>query len=114
MQKWAVTSNSSFVNGAGAHLCLDAQNADPWTPGMSGDPLQLWPCTGGLNQQWSAESESDLSWILLINDWNQARGGTAMCLDALTEGTRTPDVDGDNVQLFTCNNHNNQQWSSSF
>ncbi|WP_318307296.1 non-reducing end alpha-L-arabinofuranosidase family hydrolase [Amycolatopsis solani] len=78
------------LRGAGSNRCLDVANASQ----SDGAALQIYDCSGGTNQQWTATDAGEL----------RVYGGK--CLDvpgsATTAGTR--------LQTWTCHGGANQQW----
>lgn len=70
----------------------------------SGDYLQLWGCNGRSNQQWyvTTNTGSPNGYYGLENGAN-----TSLCLDAYAGAIGS----GDNIQLWSCNNHSNQGWT---
>ncbi|SFW91101.1 non-reducing end alpha-L-arabinofuranosidase family hydrolase [Amycolatopsis australiensis] len=78
------------LRGVGSGRCLDVPNGNQ----ADGTSLQIYDCSGGANQQWTATSSGQLTVF----------GGK--CLDvpgsATTAGTR--------VQIWTCHGGANQQW----
>ncbi|MGW4528560.1 non-reducing end alpha-L-arabinofuranosidase family hydrolase [Amycolatopsis sp. NPDC004378] len=78
------------LRGAGSGRCLDVANAGQ----TDGAALQIYDCSGGANQQWTATDAGEL----------RVYGGK--CLDvpgsATTAGTR--------LQIWTCHGGANQQW----
>ncbi len=85
----------SVVNGASAHLCLDAAAQSDMN---AGGKVQVWKCVGDSNQQWVWDQGKQLV--------NQAHG---LCLDAAAQ---TNDDNGGTVQVWPCLNSDvNQEWS---
>lgn len=86
----AQAATSGAVRGVGSDRCLDVPNASQ----TDGTSLQIWDCSGGTNQQWTA------------TDNNQLTVYGNKCLDvpghATTAGTR--------VQIWSCSGGANQQW----
>jgi Ricin-type beta-trefoil lectin domain len=82
-----------------AGLCLDARTDATWNPGMDRDPVQLYSCTGTVNQYWFINSNGTIT--------NAVAG---LCLDARDDATWNPTMWRDPVQLHTCNGQENQQW----
>src|ERR1019366_4043624 len=82
---------AGVLRGAGSNRCLDV----PGSATANGTLLQIWDCSGGSNQQWTALSNGEL----------QVYGNK--CLDvpgfATTPGTR--------VEIWDCNDGSNQQWT---
>ncbi|MEV3858694.1 non-reducing end alpha-L-arabinofuranosidase family hydrolase [Streptomyces sp. NPDC050095] len=86
----AQAATSGALKGVGSGRCLDVPNASQ----TDGTSLQIWDCSGGTNQQWTATDSSQLT----------VYGNK--CLDvpghATTAGTR--------VQIWSCSGGANQQW----
>ncbi|MFB9370318.1 non-reducing end alpha-L-arabinofuranosidase family hydrolase [Kitasatospora albolonga] len=86
----AQAATSGPLRGTGSNRCLDVQGASQ----ADGAALQIYDCSGGANQQWTATSTNQLTVY-----------GTK-CLDvpnhATTAGTR--------VQIWACSGGANQQW----
>ncbi|MCG6499491.1 non-reducing end alpha-L-arabinofuranosidase family hydrolase [Kitasatospora sp. A2-31] len=86
----ARAATSGALRGVGSGRCLDVQNAGQ----SDGASVQIWDCSNGTNQQWTATSGNQLT----------VYGNK--CLDvpghATTAGTR--------VQIWTCSGGANQQW----
>jgi hypothetical protein len=86
----AQAASSGALRGVAAGRCLDVPNSSQ----TDGTYLQIWDCSGGTNQQWTA------------SDSNQLTVFGNKCLDvpghATTAGTR--------VQIWTCSGGANQQW----
>jgi hypothetical protein len=61
----------------GLNMCLDV----PWPHQGQGTPLQVYQCTGGVNQQWRAELSSVHGYQILVNR------GTGWLIDAANAGT---------------------------
>jgi hypothetical protein len=84
----ALADSTGALRGVGSGRCLDAPNQ------ADGTALQIYDCSGGASQQWTATSAG-----LLTVYGNK-------CLDvpgsATTAGTR--------VQIWTCHGGANQQW----
>jgi len=99
-----------FRNDFQANRCLDAKYDAGGNPGMEGDPVQIWDCSGGVNQKWYRELvEQDSAG----NAWYRIRNwfGGGLCLDAKNDGAGNPNQDGDPVQMWTCGvNSPWQEW----
>ena len=78
--------NCSFAQDGGSY-CLDDYNWDS-TPGSEVD---LWPCNGGSNQQWTIESDGSI-----VGSYSN------LCV-SLSQGTA--------VELERCDEQAGQQWS---
>jgi lysophospholipase L1-like esterase len=74
-----------------AGKCLDVSSGSS----ANGTAAQIWSCTGGVNQQWSAHSDGTL----------RALG---KCLDATGRGT----ANGTRIEIWDCNGGTNQQWQA--
>jgi Ricin-type beta-trefoil lectin domain len=106
----AATTNFEIINKASGK-CLDAENSPSHgrTPATNGDPVQLWTCLGTPNQMWHVKQTRVVGFPLEII--NNASG---KCLDAVNIGPSyvvNPFVNGDHVQLYSCNGRPNQDWS---
>jgi endo-1,4-beta-xylanase len=86
-------SSSGAVRAVGAARCLDVSGAST-TPGTL---LQIWDCSGGINQQWTRTSGNQLTVY---------SGSATLCLDAFGQGT----APGTKVDAWSCNGQANQQW----
>jgi Ricin-type beta-trefoil lectin domain-like len=101
--KAATMTNVQILN-ASRRLCLDAENDARHNPGQNGDKVQLWACLGHANQHWTVHSGPNGVGTIT----NSASG---KCLDAETfDNNHEPGIDGDKVQLYSCNGSANQQW----
>jgi len=129
-QQWQVGTNAELVNAASGE-CLDDTGAQT----ANGTLLDIWPCTGLVNQHWTPAAAPVMSGIpgkcmddpafnttggVLLQiydctgggnqDWTVQPDGTIQlagkCLDVL--GGRT--ADGTSVDLYTCNGGGNQHW----
>ncbi|MEV7625129.1 RICIN domain-containing protein [Actinoplanes sp. NPDC089786] len=97
-------------NQFGNRLCLDAVNDATSNPGHNGDRVQLWTCEPTNYWQWwefqSAGTHNGNPVFKIVNWW----GGTR-CLDARTDGSTNPNVEGDPVQIWNCESGAaNQLW----
>jgi glucose/arabinose dehydrogenase len=84
---------SGALHTMGSGDCLDVA-------GVSTDPgtqVQIWDCTGGLNQSWTHTAAGQLTVY---------SGGLRRCLDAEGGGTSA----GTSVIIWTCHGGANQQW----
>ena len=61
-----------------------------------GTKVEIWPCNGGANQQWSINSNGTITGVQ-----------SGLCLDVTGAST----ANGALVELWTCNGQSNQQWS---
>ena len=61
----------------------------------NGNKIQMWDCNGGVNQQWTAESNGTLQVY-----------GECMDITGANYGN------GTNIELWTCNGGANQQWEA--
>lgn len=109
-QYWNLNENSdsfgTITNGY-AGLCLDARDDATSNPHDKGDPVQLWSCNGGAQQQWEpidTQSSNGLSGYELVNK------ASGLVLDARNDGTWSPYDDGDPVQLYSWLAGVNQVW----
>jgi endo-1,4-beta-xylanase len=87
-------SGSGPIRAVGAGKCLDVPNSST-TPGVQ---VQIWDCSGQVNQAWTRSSSGQLSVY---------SGSSQMCLDAYDNQTAA----GTKVETWTCNGGANQQWS---
>ena len=110
-QKWNFNENvgsyGTITNGY-AGLCLDARDDATYNPGTDGDPVQLWSCNGGSQQQWEPVYEEDSSGTYYYALVNKADG---LVLDARDDATWNPTKDGDPVQLWGWLGGANQLWA---
>lgn len=84
-------TNGTALKGTGSGRCADlGQNTI-----TNGVQAQLWDCTGGQNQTFTATSRSEL--VLYGNK----------CLDAYNSGT----TNGTKVIIWDCNSQTNQKWT---
>ncbi|MFS8097197.1 ricin-type beta-trefoil lectin domain protein [Lentzea alba] len=79
------------ITGLGGK-CLDVTNGST----TNGNQPQMWTCTGGPNQQWTAGTDGTIR-------------GLGKCLDVTGNGT----ADGTAVQLWDCFGGGNQRWTAS-
>jgi alpha-galactosidase len=92
------TGGTGELVGAQSGDCLDtAGNGSPgpyvYTPG---DKEQIWPCNGGINQEFSPTSADELRTM-----------GATECLDVYNNETTA----GTKVELWPCNGGANQKWT---
>jgi hypothetical protein len=78
-----------IVSGLSSSKCVD----DSAFSTADGNKIQMWDCTGGVNQQWTAEPDGTL----------QVYG---KCMDI----TGANYSNSTNIELWTCNGGANQQW----
>jgi hypothetical protein len=94
----------------GYNKCLDARDDSTHNPDQLGDPVQVWSCNGGNQQEWNVQVEFDSSdgtqYIRLINK----ASGRGYVLDARNDGNHFPTTSGDPMQLYQYNGTSNQQW----
>jgi hypothetical protein len=108
-QTWSFSDNPNvgwepIVNGYG-RLCLDAETDNGGKPNQNGDKVQLYACTGSVQQQWRYDTANHR----LINRY------AGLCLDAKTESaTVNAGWNGDKVQLWSCSGAFNQRWDLYF
>jgi Ricin-type beta-trefoil lectin domain len=94
-------------NAYDTNMCLDQKNDSAGNPGNNGDKIQMWYCSGAMNQLW---------WILdgdrFVSYYASIVTGESMCLDAERDAVNNPTNNGDKVQLWQCTSGNlNQTWS---
>lgn len=87
-------TSSGPLHAVGAGKCLDIPNSST----TSGTQAQIYSCSGGANQVWTATASGQLTVY---------SGSSQMCLDANGTGT----VNGTKVIIWTCNGQPNQQWT---
>ena len=73
--------------------CLDTAGGHVFFPGTT---EEIWGCNGGINQEWSPTSASELRTM-----------GATECLDVFGSGT----APGTKVELWPCNGGANQKWT---
>jgi O-glycosyl hydrolase len=83
---WKVVNGSLQYAG----MCADANQAD-----TLGEPILLWTCNGGTNQQFLPQSDGEL-----------VGGHSGLCVDV----TGNTSADGTAIELWTCTNGANQHW----
>jgi hypothetical protein len=86
----AQAATSGAVRGVASGRCLDVPGASQ----NDGTFLQIWDCTGGTNQQWTA------------TDSNQLTVYGNKCLDVPGHATTA----GTKVEIWSCTGGANQQW----
>lgn len=89
------------IRSAAGNLCLDANDKGA-TAGQNGDPVQLWACYGGANQEWVPEYQSGQLARLASAKY------PGMCLNADNTGGL---ANGRRVQLWNCDNAANELWN---
>lgn len=108
-QHWNFNENvGSYgtVTNAASGKCLDATNDASHNPGTNGDPVQLWTCNGGAQQQWKLVLQANIpNTYALINLYSYAQA-----LDATSDATHNPGTDGDPAQLWSWTGTENQLW----
>lgn len=120
------------TKGVGSGRCLDVPNSST----TDGTQVQLWDCSGGTNQQWTATASGELrvygnkcldaagsangakvqiygcsgadnqKWRL-NSDGSIVGVQSGRCLDAVGAGT----ANGTLIQLYACSNGSNQRWT---
>ena len=115
-QNWTFSGASGGLNTIkdGYGLCLDARDNSTHNPGDEGDPVQVWSCNGGAQQQWDVEVAKDLSgeqYIVLYNNASPTNGPEV--LDARNDATHSAGANNDPVQLWSYNETDNQLWGVS-
>ncbi|MEU4449640.1 PHB depolymerase family esterase [Actinosynnema sp. NPDC050801] len=85
-------SGGTSLVGVQSNRCLDVASASR----TNGAAVQLWDCSGGVNQQWASTASGELR---VYGD---------KCLDATGQGTST----GTTVQIWDCNGQANQKWTA--
>ena len=110
-QQWTFNENvgsyGTITNGTRG-LCLDAVNDATHSAANNGDPVQLWSCNGGAQQQWKATYWSN---AFGYNFYELTNLYSGLVLDARNDATWNPEKDGDPVQLWSWQNYGNQGWS---
>ncbi|MFF2817648.1 arabinofuranosidase catalytic domain-containing protein [Kitasatospora cineracea] len=81
------------LHAVGAGKCLDVPNSST----TGGTQTQIYSCSGGTNQTWTATSSGQLTVY---------SGSTRLCLDANDKGT----ANGTKAIVWPCNGQPNQQW----
>lgn len=118
-QDWifeGTTGNWEEIQNADGNLCLDAMywgEGSSRLPSNNGDPVQLWPCNGGENQQWRLIYDPSNGFYKLQNEYSTIRNHETV-LDATYWGagsSHTPDINGDPVQLWSWNEQSEQLWT---
>ncbi|WP_407990616.1 arabinofuranosidase catalytic domain-containing protein [Kitasatospora sp. CMC57] len=82
------------LHAVGAGKCLDIPNSST----SGGTQAQIYSCSGGANQTWTATSSGQLTVY---------SGSSQMCLDANAKGTSN----GTKVIIWPCSGQPNQQWT---
>ncbi|MFJ8951190.1 endo-1,4-beta-xylanase [Streptomyces sp. NPDC102381] len=120
------------TKGVGSGRCLDVPNSST----TDGTQVQLWDCSGGTNQQWTATASGELrvygnkcldaagsangakvqiygcsgadnqKWRL-NSDGSIVGVQSGRCLDAVGAGS----ANGTLIQLYSCSNGSNQRWT---
>ena len=85
-------STGPIVAGVNSAKCVD----DNGQSTANGNKIQMWDCTGGPNQQWTAEPDGTL----------QVYG---KCMDI----TGANYANGTSIELWDCNGGANQQWHAT-
>ncbi|MGH3120315.1 MAG: glycoside hydrolase family 27 protein [Streptosporangiaceae bacterium] len=92
------TGGTGELVGGQSGQCLDTRGNG--TPGpyvyFPGTAEQIWPCNGGINQEFSVTSAGELRTM-----------GATECLDAYNNET----APGTKVELWPCNGGANQKWT---
>jgi alpha-galactosidase len=92
------TGGTGELVGAQSGQCLDTRGGG--SPGpyvyFPGTAEQIWACNGGINQEFSPTSASELRTM-----------GATECLDVYNNGT----APGTRVELWPCNGGANQKWT---
>lgn len=83
-------SNNSYLASQVSNRCLDDANSNT----TNGNPVIIWDCHGGPNQQWATSPAETMA----------VQG---KCLDATAHGTSP----GTRVEIWDCNGGANQQWT---
>jgi hypothetical protein len=103
----AAGGSNTLKNGYG--LCLDARDDSTHNPSQLGDPVQVWSCNGGSQQEWDVEVAYDSNNVQYIKLFNEASAG-GYVLDARNDGNHSAGTSGDPVQLYQYNGTSNQHW----
>ncbi|WP_371484166.1 non-reducing end alpha-L-arabinofuranosidase family hydrolase [Kitasatospora sp. NBC_00315] len=130
----AQAATSSAVRGVGSGRCLDVVNAGQ----SDGAQLQIYDCSGGANQLWTATSAAQLTvygnkcldvpnhattagtrvqiWACsgaANQQWRVNSDGTIVGVESglCLDVTGTGTANGTAVELWTCNGRSNQQWT---
>ena len=113
-QNWtfsmAAGGTGTIKDGYG--LCLDARDDATYNPDDQGDPVQVWGCNGGPQQNWEVEVAFDSNNEQYIVMYNQA-STYYYVLDARNDANHSAGANGDLVQLWQYNGTSNQQWGVS-
>ncbi|MCX3058580.1 arabinofuranosidase catalytic domain-containing protein [Streptomyces beihaiensis] len=87
------TTGTGALHAVGAGKCLDV----PGSSTTAGTQLQIWGCSGAVNQTWTHTASGQLTVY---------SGSSQMCLDAYDNQTSA----GTKVETWPCNGQTNQQW----
>jgi hypothetical protein len=112
-QNWTFSGTTGGLNTIkdGYGLCLDARFDSTHNPSQLGDPVQVWSCNGGPQQEWDVEVAFDSNGEQFIVLYNQASpGGGSYVLDARNDANHSAGANNDPVQLYQYNGTLNQQW----
>jgi hypothetical protein len=110
---WTITRLSPIDSRGGAWVqfqdqyygyCLDAEDAANGSPNTNGDHVNSWPCDGALQQQWYLWPIANGHWMI-VNHFN-----TNKVLDARTNSSWNPHIEGDPVQVWDSNGSGQQTW----
>jgi O-glycosyl hydrolase len=85
--QWTVDNGTLQYAGK----CADANQAD-----TAGEPILLWTCNGGSNQQFLPQPDKEL-----------VGTHSGLCVDVTGNTT----ANGTQIQLWACSGHPNQQWT---
>ncbi|MFD7753250.1 ricin-type beta-trefoil lectin domain protein [Streptomyces sp. NPDC059757] len=88
--RWAGPAAASALVSQASGKCLDNFNGST----TKGNPVGIWTCNTGANQQWASGSGGQLT-------------ADGRCLDAAGHGTTS----GTDVTTWSCNGGTNQQWA---
>jgi hypothetical protein len=102
--------HNGYGTARGTLRCLDAETDSTHNPNQNGDKVQIWTCSGTLQQGWSLHysftDSTNVSWYSVVSDY-----GSRLCLDAENDANGNPFQNGDKVQLWTCTGSDQQEWS---
>jgi alpha-galactosidase len=87
------TGGTGELVGAQSGDCIDTFGGHTFFPGTK---EQIWPCNGGINEEWSTTSADELRTM-----------GATECLDVYNNETAA----GTKVDLWPCNGGANQKWT---
>lgn len=93
-----ITGTARTPTNANTGTCLDDYHGNT----ANGASVDLWPCTGGANQNWSLIPAGGSTYVLV----NQYSG---LCID----DPYFNKASGVLADLWTCNGGTNQQWALS-